>query len=66
MKKINDLIMKICLGVIMPVGLFGVIYEYLIWDKSIVPEWLYWSFWISGWIALIGLIITLVIDKKQK
>lgn len=65
-KKINDILLKIFAIALVPAGLFGVIYEYVIWDKSIVPDWLYWGWFIFGWVALIGLILTLVIDKKQK
>ena len=65
-KKINDIFFKIFAFALVPSGLFGVIYEYAIWDKSIVPDWLYWGWFVFGWVALIGLIVTLYIDKKLK
>lgn len=62
----NGIFLNIFAIALVPSGMFGVIYEYIIWDKSIVPDWLYWGWFIFGWVALIGLIITLVIDKKLK
>lgn len=65
-KKVNDILLKIFAIALVPTGLFGVIYEYVIWDKSTVPDWLYLGWFVFGWVALIGLIITLIIDKKLK
>ena len=65
-KKVNDIILKIFAIALVPTGLFGVIYEYVIWDKSTVPDWLYWGWFVYGWVALIGLIIILIIYKKLK
>ena len=66
MKKINDIILKISLGIMLICGLWSTIYEYLIWNKSIVPDWLDNIFMIPGWISIALIIITLIIDKKLK
>lgn len=66
MKKATDVIMAISICIVTIVGIFGFIYEYLIWDKSIVPKWLFNSFAIPGYIALTALIITFILQKKSK
>lgn len=55
--KVSFLIL--CLG-----GAFGVIYDLFIWNKSIVPEWLFNIFLISGIVSLVVSIVTYFIDKK--
>ncbi len=64
MKKINNLLMTISMIVVLIVGVFGFIYDYLIWDKSILPVWMFDAFAIPGYIALAVLIITLILQKK--
>ena len=66
MKKINDIFMTISIFIVTIVGIFGFIYEYIIWDKSIVPGWLFNSFSITGYIALATLIITFILQKRIK
>lgn len=66
MKKINDIFMTISIFIVAIVGIFGFIYEYIIWDKSIVPDWLFNTFAIPGYIALAILVITFILQKRIK
>lgn len=66
MKKMNDIFMTISIFIVTIVGIFGFIYEYVIWDKSIVPDWLFNAFSIPGYIALAILIITFILQKRIK
>ena len=64
--KINDVIMAVSIFVVIVSGIFCFVYDYVIWDKSIVPDWLFDCFAIPGWIAFAVMLVTLIIDKKSK
>ena len=60
MKKINDIFMTISIFIVTIVGIFGFIYESIIWD------WLFNTFAIPGYIALAILVITFILQKRIK
>ena len=69
MKKWRDLkcVLEILLWPIVTIcGVFGFIYDYLIWDKSIVPDIVYNAFAIPGYITLATLGVIYLIDYKKK
>ena len=69
MKKWRDLkcVLKILsFPFVVICGVFGFIYDYLIWDKSIVPEIVFNCIMIPGYIALATLGVICLIDYKKK
>ena len=66
MKRMNDIFMTVSIFIVTIVGILGFIYEYIVWDKSIVPDWLFNSFAIIGYIALAILIVTFILQKRIK
>lgn len=57
--------MKVSLLILCLCGAFGVIYDFFIWDKSVVPDWLFNLVFIIGIISLAVLIVTYSINEKQ-
>lgn len=53
MKKIFDALFYISIAGIIISGIFGFIYDYLIWDKSNFPDFIFNVFAIIGYICLI-------------
>ena len=41
MKKLTEILCIIGIYLVAPTGIFAIIYELFIWDKSIVPDWLF-------------------------
>ena len=41
MKKLTEILCIIGVCLVAPSGIFAIIYELFIWDKSIVPDWLF-------------------------
>ena len=41
MKKLTEILCIIGICLVSPTGIFAIIYELFIWDKSIVPDWLF-------------------------
>ena len=41
MKKLTEILCIIGICLVSPTGIFVIIYELFIWDKSIVPDWLF-------------------------
>ena len=41
MRKLTEILCIIGVSLVAPSGIFAVIYELFIWDKSIVPDWLF-------------------------
>lgn len=52
MKKIAGVFYYIALFIVMVSGSFGFIYEYFIWDKSTIPDYIFNLFVIPGLICL--------------
>lgn len=46
-------------------GIFLIVYEYLIWDKSNIPGWLFNSFTIMGIVAAVIFLITVFTKKRN-
>ena len=65
MRKFNRILMKVSLLILCLCGAFGVIYDLFIWDKSVVPDWLFNLVFIIGIISLAVLIVTYSINEKQ-
>lgn len=47
-------------------GAFELVYECLIWDKSIVPDWMLATVTIAGYVAMAILIVIYLIQEKKK
>ena len=47
-------------------GAFELIYEFLIWDKAIVPDWMLVAVTITGYVAMALLIVMYLIQEKKK
>ena len=56
MKKITEILFAIGMCLVLPAGIFGVIYELFIWNKSIIPDWLFNMVIIIGTIGFLCII----------
>ena len=66
MKKITEILCIIGVCLVFPAGLFGVIYELFIWNKSIVPNWLFNTVMIMGTIGILCIIPIVIYNFKRR
>ena len=66
MKKTTDILFTIGMCLIVPTGIFGVIYELFIWNKSIIPDWLFNMVIIVGTIGILCIIPFVIYNSKRK
>lgn len=65
MKNFFNILFYISICVVVISGIFGFIYDYLIWDKSVVPDYIFNIFCIPGNICLMYIIIRYFFQKKK-
>ncbi|MDD4482730.1 MAG: hypothetical protein PHP18_05900 [Bacilli bacterium] len=61
--KILNFLFFIFLFVVILAAILGMVYEYLIWDKSIIPEIIFNLLLIIGYISLAALLVVIILDK---
>ncbi|MDY0339280.1 MAG: hypothetical protein WCY80_03710 [Candidatus Izemoplasmatales bacterium] len=61
--KIINALFILSLIILVPIGIWGLIYEYFIFDKSIIPSQVYNITMIIGYSSLFGLILSVLLDK---
>ena len=64
--KVLNTLFIVSLILLIPCAIFGFIYDVFIWDKSLIPNGIYNLFWVVGYIALFGMLISIVFDKIIK
>ena len=66
MKKYADALFYISVVVVMISGFFGIIYEYLIRDKSIVPQYIFDLFTVPGYVCMAYCALWLYFTKFRR
>ena len=66
MKKITEILFAIGMCLVLPAGIFGVIYELFIWNKSIIPDWLFNMVIIIGTIGFLCIIPFVIYNSKRR
>lgn len=66
MKKITEILFAIGMCLVLPAGIFGVIYELFIWNKSIIPDWLFNMIVIIGTIGFLCIIPFVIYNSKRR
>ena len=61
--KILNFLFFIFIFVVILAAIFGLVYEYLIWDKSIIPDIIFNLLLIIGYISLAALLVVIILDK---
>lgn len=61
--KVINILFTISIMILIPSAIWGLIYEYLIFDKSIIPSQVYNITMIIGYSFLFGLILSVILDK---
>ncbi len=61
--KILNFLFFIFLFVVILAAILGMVYEYLIWDKSIIPDIIFNLVLIIGYISLAALLVGIILDK---
>lgn len=61
--KLTNIMFAISIILLIPTAIWGLLYEYLIFDKSIIPNNIYNLTLAIGYSSLFGLIISIVLDK---
>ncbi len=61
--KILNFLFFIFLFVVILAAILGMVYEYLIWDKSIIPDIIFNLVLIIGYISLAALLVVIILDK---
>ncbi|MDD4824412.1 MAG: hypothetical protein PHU13_03965 [Acholeplasmataceae bacterium] len=61
--KILNFLFFIFLFVVILAAILGMVYEYLIWDKSIIPDIIFNLLLIIGYISLAALLVVIILDK---
>lgn len=64
--KLKGIILISLIVVALIAGAFELIYEYFIWNKSIVPNWMLATVAISGYVSMAILIVIFLIQEKKK
>ena len=65
-KKITDILFTIGMCLVLPAGIFGVVYELFIWNKSIIPSWLFNTVMIAGTIGILCIIPFVIYNSKRR
>ncbi len=65
-KKITDSLLYVSAIIVMIAGVWGIVYEYIILDKSVVPDLVFSVFFISGYAGLIYIIIWIFFNSRRK
>ncbi len=66
MKKITEILFAIGMCLVLPAGIFGVVYELFIWNKSIIPSWLFNTVMIVGTIGILCIIPFVIYNSKRR
>lgn len=61
--KILNFLFFIFLFVVILAAIFGMVYEHLIWDKSIISDIIFNLLLIIGYISLAALLVVIILDK---
>ena len=64
--KLINSIFIIGMSLIFITGVWGIIYEYVIWDKSFIPEAIFTTTFILGYIGFAFMILGYFLNKKKK
>ena len=65
-EKLMNITFMIGIILVFVTGTWGIIYEYVIWDKSFVPEIIFILTWVLGYIGIALIIIWYFWQKKKK
>ena len=66
MKKLIDILFWIGICLVAPSGIFAIIYELFIWDKSIVPDWLFNTSLAVGTVGVLLIIPIVIYGYKHR
>lgn len=66
MKKLIDILFGIGICLVIPSGIFSIIYELFIWDKSIVPDWLFNTSLAVGAVGILLIIPIVIYGYKHR
>ena len=66
MKKLIDILFGIGICLVIPSGIFAIIYELFIWDKSIVPDWLFNTSLTVGAVGILLIIPIVIYGYKHR
>ena len=66
MKKTTEILFAIGMCLVLPAGVFGVIYELFLWNKSIIPNWLFNIVIIMGTIGFLCIIPFVIYNSKHR
>ena len=66
MRKITEILFAIGMCLVLPAGIFGVVYELFIWNKSIIPSWLFNTVMIVGTIGILCIIPFVIYNSKRR
>lgn len=65
-EKLMNIAFMIGIILVFVTGTWGIIYEYVIWDKSFVPEIIFILTWVLGYIGIVLIILWYFWQKKKK
>ena len=66
MKKLIKILCIIGLCLVTPTGVFAIIYELFIWDKSIVPDWLFNTTLVVGSVGFLLILPIVIYGYKNR
>ena len=66
MKKTTEILFAIGMCLVLSAGIFGVVYELFIWNKSIIPSWLFNTVMIVGTIGILCIIPFVIYNSKRR
>ena len=65
-EKLMNITFMVGIILVFVTGTWGIIYEYVIWDKSFVPEIIFILTWVLGYIGIALIILWYFWQKKKK
>ena len=65
-EKLMNITFMVGIILVFVTGIWGIIYEYVIWDKSFVPEIIFILAWVLGYIGIALIILWYFWQKKKK
>lgn len=66
MKRFWNIVMSASLVILLVSAVFGLVYEYFILDKSVIPDAVFNSVFVCSYINLAIFIISIFVTKKKK